>query len=316
MNIKKNILGFVIGGVVAGTVGVIGANILSSQLQYNPQNSISYGATNSIDSVDKAIDDLYTKVGSLPNKRYLDGEIVYYNPVTDSVCSDYHADNSLTNYKADAASKTTDNQTGCLRWFAYKDTNASSTVKLLLDHNTTAIVQWYSSDTYKTYDQSLVKPYVDKLGYTVANGGSGWAVTPSLIDATDIADIIGYNTIRKGTMWNSANSNNTFYFETGTTSGGISANQSSSPYKKSRWWWLYDNTYNCQSYGCEVQDQNSYTDASSGASSYAYGYWTKTNIGSGSTVWIVHCYGSLNYNFASNSYRGVRPVITVEKSKL
>ena len=176
------------------------------------------------------------------HKRYLDGEIVYYNPITDSGCSNYTSSNSATGFTGSSSNASA----ACMRWFAYKDTSSSSTVKLLLDHNTTDTQVWNSSNSNVALASSSVYPKLTALKNT-----NGCASVPDLIDDNDIADIIGYSTIRKGTTWDSTSTSNYFYFETATTSKGISYNQSS---KKSRWWWLYDRTgpssYPCTSYGC------------------------------------------------------------------
>ena len=137
----------------------------------------------------------------------------------------------------------------------------------------------------------------------------GWVDIPDLIDANDTVDITGYKTIRKTNTWDSTNSNNYFYFETRQKSYKSFYNQTNytSPY-----WWLYDrigpSSYPCTSYECQT--------ASGGSN---YGYWTKTTVGtagSGSYVWFMSFLGNLDiYNADSTNY-GVRPVMTVDKSKL
>ncbi len=68
---------------------------------------------------------------------YSNGTVVYFNPTTNSKCNDYSSSNSYT-----------ENTVGCLKWYAYLETN--DTVNLLLDHNVV------SSDlTYWQVDLSL-----------------------------------------------------------------------------------------------------------------------------------------------------------------
>ena len=62
-----------------------------------------------------------------------------------------------------------------MRWFAYLD-DGGDMVKLLLDHNTTGTVQWYTSNTYVTYENSRAKQEIDNL---VSSSGSNWKVSSS-----------------------------------------------------------------------------------------------------------------------------------------
>ena len=88
-----------------------------------------------------------------------------------------------------------------------------------------------------------------------------------------------------------------------------SFNQTNHPTTKgaSAYAWLYDNLTNCENSGCS---QNTNTDS-------AYGYWTSTaRDGDSSITWAVHADGTLGHTYVSNTYRGVRPVITISKDKL
>ena len=78
--------------------------------------------------------------------------------------------------------------------------------------------------------------------------------------------------------------------------------------KRNNYLWLWDYTRECPN--C----------SNSLSSSYAYGYWTssKTVENSSSNAWNVHYIGCLNSSYAltDDTHIGVRPVITVAKSKL
>ena len=292
---RIGIVGLILGVIVCGSISyMVTANVASSSINYDKSKVVSLGGTK--DKVQDAIDELYKRYYEVSSgnsrKRFADGEIVYYNPVTDQVCTNYTSSNSATGYVSN----------GCMRWFAYGDDGRSTTVKLLLDHNTTATQRWYSTSTNGNValENSEVYPQL-----TALKTSSGWAQIPDLIDANDIVDIVGYKTINNTDTWDSSNASNYFYFETGQTSYKNFYNQSNyySPY-----WWLYDRLNGCSSYGCQTND----------STSNMYGYWTKTTVGtagSGSLVWIVDFYGYLSYDYANNSGRGVRPVVTVSKSK-
>ncbi len=72
----------------------------------------------------------------------------------------------------------------------------------------------------------------------------------------------------------------------------------------SKYWWLFDNT-NCTKYGCKTADRGT------------NGYWTSSpHAGYSNYAWKVDYYGSLDTNVVHNDGSfGVRPVITVSKSK-
>lgn len=63
---------------------------------------------------------------------YSNGTVVYFNPTTNSKCDDYYSSNS-----------TSGNTAGCLKWFAYLETN--DTVNLLLDHNISNYSDFYEN---------------------------------------------------------------------------------------------------------------------------------------------------------------------------
>lgn len=63
---------------------------------------------------------------------YYDGDEVYFNPETGSLCADYTTTQSNDGVK-----------NGCMKWYAYNDTG--TTLNLFLDHNTTNDVAWQSS---------------------------------------------------------------------------------------------------------------------------------------------------------------------------
>ena len=73
----------------------------------------------------------------------------------------------------------------------------------------------------------------------------------------------------------------------------------------SKYWWLFDNTSGCTSYGCKTADSGT------------NGYWTSSpSAGISYYAWYVHYFGRLDGNYVYGGYDyGVRPVITVSKSK-
>ena len=278
--IKDIIIGIVVGITISSIIGVVAANINANSVSFD-NNHTGFTST----TLDGAVDELITLVDNTvandkSKKVYTNGEVVYYNPVTNRGCTESEWNNNSS----------TGTKTGCMRWFAYLDEAGQDKVKLLLDHNTTATKAWYSSSTYKLLPQSDV--YSDLVALVKT---SNWKVQPTLIDANDVAKITGKT--NNNSIWSSSSTSNYFYFDTNSTSAP-------STYSGT-YWWLYDRTYSCTSYGCHTADSSN------------YGYWTSTNVGtSGSSVWVVYYSAYLNGSGATFTNFGVRPVVNVYKSNL
>ena len=208
------------------------------------------------------------------NNKYANGTAIYFNPNSNSVCS-----------KAEATSNTSKSN-GCMKWYTFND-DGSSTVNLLLDHNTTATVAWASTGTNANGPIEVKK----QLENDIASWNGAVKSTARLIEASEIAKITGYPN------WN----NNRYYFHTNSNTqykGAAGTN---------KYAWLFDNTYNCTTYGCNVAD------SSAGA------YWTNTaDSGSFNTAFTVYYIGILSHDnsVANASGPGVRPVIEVSRDKL
>ena len=206
------------------------------------------------------------------SNSYANGTVVYYNPETNTKCN------------SSEAVSTTGTKTGCMKWYTFND-EGNDTVNLLLDHNTTAFVEWASSGT-NTNGPVEVKTQLE-------NDTSSWnkSINARLIEAGEIAKITGYPN------WN----NNWYYFHdnTQTTYEGAAGTN--------KYAWLFDNTWSCTTNGCNVADSST------------YGYWTATaHSRISSAAWNVHCHGILNrLEFIElSNYYGVRPVVTVLKSNI
>jgi type IV pilus assembly protein PilA len=214
---------------------------------------------------------------------YTNGTIIYFNPETNSVCS-----------KSEAVSKN-NVKTGCMKWYIYNDSGSSSTVTMILDHNTTAYA-------YINKSQDLMTQLTTALESDTSTWDS--RLIPRLITADEIAKITGNTSFDSSTAtWKEK-----FYLETNTST-------EPDPYS-GKYYWLYDYTYKCSSYGCKKEDNTSYkvTFTNGSSYSYVYGYWTSTLLaGETSKAWYVHMGGDLNY---TSSPAGIRPVITVSKALL
>ena len=258
--------------------------------------------------------------GGTTSLVYNDGDIVYYDVLNGTTCTNYHEDNSKTNYNGTTDKKTTDNQNSCLKFYAFNYDEGDTTVNLLLDHNTTALVYWTESgnssnengpinviNQLKTDTSSWVGT-ITPANYTVSQtSGGNYTIDYSdykarLITANEVAEITGNTSFNEST----STSRNWFYFDTNTTSA--SSTCKSGDTSGCSYGWLYDRTSRgCTEFGCL-----------NNSDAIVNGYWTSTSIfGSSSHAWFVYNGGLLNTEdpvYLDNN--GVRPVITIYKSNL
>ena len=202
---------------------------------------------------------------------------------------------------------TTGKKEGCMKWYAYKDDGTNYT--MILDHNTTAIVAWNSSGNNADG--------MNEVKTALESDTTGWKQTARLITANEVAHIVGADkddTIK----WNSSKTYGTddietkaawFYLDgTGTTYSSTDGwqKQVATTQGASKYAWVFDYTNGCTSYGCNTADSSN------------YGYWTSNPVvGYSYRAWCVYRSGGLNdYYVGSGGGLGIRPVITIEKSKI
>ena len=221
-------------------------------------------------------------------KKYENGEVVYFDISNGKICDNYHSDNSKSGYNG---TNPTGNQTSCLKFYAFNDSAESSTLNLLLDHNTSSASRDYLTNL-KT-DTSLWNGTIGPKNYTNLRHTINYSgYKARLITANEIAKIT------RNTSWDEATA--TYYYfdsltnipnETCTT-----GNTSGCQYE-----WLYEDS----------------------------GYWTSTPTPYkeewAAGMWIV------SKNYSNNSggvfvqvfyeegtgggsrYSGIRPVIIIAK---
>ena len=174
-----------------------------------------------------------------------------------------------------------------MKWYAFNDDDKSSTVNVILDHNTTVEVAWNSNG-----NNSEMKEVADTLETDTSNWKSD--LNPRLIEANEIAKITGHPTFdagKTGQDW--------FYFDSNNQTQKANASN------KSKYAWLFDYTYVCTSYGCNKSDSST------------NGYWTSTRkIDNSYYAWLVYRSGGLYSNGVTGTYGGIRPVITISKSNI
>ena len=148
-------------------------------------------------------------------KTYTNGEVVYYNPVTNTKCN------------SSEAVSTTGTKEGCMRWYAFLD-DVDSSIKLLLDHN---IDVNCSSSTRLTTLQS-----------SISSWDSSVKNTARLIEASEIVKMTGFSN------WtDNAEDFSGYYLHNNSTSTVYKGSAGTNKYS-----WLFDNTDSCTTYGCNV----------------------------------------------------------------
>ena len=237
---------------------------------------------------------------------YKNGSVVYFNPETGKLC------------ESDEAVSSNDIKSGCMVWHIFNDDEKSSSVNMILNHNTTGAMYWNSTSDYINgpldafnqlkEDTKLwlgVPERSDKYEYSNDSGVS-YVINYSglrarFITANEVANIVGFSS------WNekSATIDDWYYFDSKDGSNyktGIGTSEYS---------WLFDNIWSCTNYGCNMNEsQKRY-----------YGYWTASVVnGKNNNVWRVTTKGRIFDDDANPTVvtgrGGIRPVITINKDIL
>ena len=240
---------------------------------------------------------------------YYNGKIVYFDVATGKACDNYTKENSNTGYNGIGG---TGKQNGCLKFYVFNDFG-SDKVNLILDHNTTARVTWYSIGSNELGPEKVLEqlktdtdswmgteiPTNYELDQSGEFSGTKYTIDYSnykarIITAKEIAKITENSTWDENTVISSP----FYYFDTKTQE------KSTTGYN---YGWLYDRTdIACKDYGC-LNNSNVET----------AGYWTASAVANnGRSAWYVSKDGSISEGFVDKSFGGVRPVIEVLKSKL
>ena len=276
----------------------------SYEVAYNPTTN-KYEATKKENT---------TPATPQPTKTYKNGEVVYFNVTTGEKCSDYTETQSNTGTKS-----------GCMKFYVFND-DGKDTVNLILDHNTTVfLVGWNSSGSNASGPKEVLDHLKSDTGswvgtitpenYTMDQStqasNAKYTIDYSsykarLITAQEVAQITG------NTTWDEKTATNSFYFDSKTDTASTTCTDGNTT--GCQYGWLYDRTHtSCTTYGClNNSDQET------------YGYWTASSRADYSNLhaWSVYYNASVNSDFVgyrgvlTSNLRGVRPVITILKSKL
>ncbi len=199
---------------------------------------------------------------------------------------------------------------GCMKWYIYDD--EGDKYKMILDHNTTPTVFYNSVGTNEE-----MKEVQEALDTDTSNWDSRIKSSARLITANEIAEITG------NIDWNSetAIDTNWFYFESNSHYNKCDKNSNGNPVcspGESSYAWLFDYSYSCLEWGCNIEDSNIYVYNSSSDVAKIWGYWTSSGfISNPKQIWYVTQNGVITVNWINrpNAY-GLRPVIEIDKSLL
>lgn len=291
---KKLVIGIIIGLLLTSTIGYAAYKYQATEVGYTPENE-----NFDVDNVSDAIKELYDKITSGPTMvpaRIGDTHkgIVYLDPTDLNKGCDEKSVTSATGTKI-----------GCMKWYVYKEDN--NNYYLLLDHNTTARISLSSAA-----DQS---GKLSLLQSRLTSDTTGWiaSLQPGFIPAQDVADIVAVG--KSGTVANNfdvstARYVNWFYFNSGNNDNDNNGKNGEG------YGWLFNNLVGCTTYGCDVLDNNNYTQGDiADTNGNVKGYYTSGRIASSCGVpWRIGSSGYMNcYGGSENDY-GIRPVITISKS--
>ncbi len=205
----------------------------------------------------------------------------------------------------------TEIKTGCMKWYVF-DIDGG-TYKLILDHNTTARAIYNMNDQNASPNgQYSIKWELDNL-----ISESNWAVTPRLISAEEIGEVID---AEEGVEYITSNTGYGLYLEGKNTYATSDENILPESYS-GEYAWLLGYLNNSANYGGTPSDSNAYTyysnTSGNTASGILEGYWTSSKVTSTdySEIYMSNK-GRLAPRTASNSSYGLRPVIEINSSIL
>lgn len=246
--------------------------------------------------------------GCMYGMGYKNGDVVYFNVSTGKSCTDYSEAQSATGINS-----------GCMKFYVFNDFGGN-TLNLLLDHNTTSQIDWYSGlDEPETLFYQLK---IDTANWIGTQTPKNYEYYPDeyyevpryiiyyneykarLITTFEITQILGDKSWTPG-------GTNYLYFANSSIFSSESCTYGNTSGCKYRW--LYDRTGSyCTDTGCLNNEINGLE--------YIGGYWTADDAQSiKDSAWCVKSEGVIgsekkNY-FSSGSLSniGIRPVIEVSR---
>lgn len=246
---------------------------------------------------------------------------IYFNPTTNKIC-----DESEYNSNSDKLGNS-----GCLKWYSIENSNKTQkTLDVILDHNfkDSNLTSWSPSNILKIID-SNTSTWSDSLKrkdtYSANNYSFDYTnYKARIITADEVASIVGANSDDEikwastktlkytGNSINIESESGRIFLDCQVNDNCIKTTYSTTNGWQKQWVtskglskysWLFNYTYTCESCGCDVN---------ASSNTVGLGYWTSTIASNNTYAWGVGRMGDLFYGHVSGSYGyGIRPVITI-----
>ena len=254
--------------------------------------------------------------------------IVYLDPTDlSATCNATLASQNLN----DAETPTpTGVNSGCMKFYIYNDEGFN--YKMILDHNIVPRATWIRKSQFTAAGGTDAEWSTNKSKYGPLNifavldeSAGDWVGNPRALTGNELAHIIGTD---EALGWDSSKifkNNPSDLTDTDTQIGGYYLDGSGDTYSdwnvqisnstnKSPYAWLYDYLDNCIQYGCNYEDNNSYS-YSTLANSTVIGYWLYDyTVGQPLYAMLVHQSGRLMATSLGNTALSIRPVIELPKA--
>lgn len=228
---------------------------------------------------------------------------VFYNPVTNSTC--------------------TEGASGCMKWYAYSESNGK--VNMLLDHNLdygywASIYDESTDSNYATnqvgptdifdkidegtssWSSRLIRHDIYSVSWNYDNTNYSYTIDYNgkkarLISAEEVAELVGVSGwTNNGSMFYLGSGNSTEYYD----------QTAEEKLKQETYSWLFDNMYYCDYHGCdEGHGIIGLTDQA---------YWTSTpKTDTSDSLWCMCFKGCIDESLSYDQTVGIRPVVSVSK---
>ena len=237
------------------------------------------------------------------------GDPVYFNPVENRLCdknTEYVPGNSATGFKD-----------GCMKWYVYK--MDGDNVGLILDHNTTATVAWYSDGDDTTYNETNEQGPITLMNQLKADTeDQGWKVEADVISIDNVLNLMPFYQELDET--GKTNWMDTFGTLISSALEDTNTNVVESDYSTTLEYYKAQVAYLKENYSEIMLPEYMYSDlmdnnCSDDGSCTTYGYWTSSAVaGNPSDAWRVGLDGfPYSHDVSFDGFVGLRPVITLSK---
>ena len=206
------------------------------------------------------------------------GQEVYFNPTTGYACS-----------KNEVVSSKTGTNSGCMKWYAFLDSESSDKLNLILDHNTVATFDWTGSQTVEDVTKALT------------DAAPNWKQVVNGVETSVVLRTLSGDELYQIAPSKEPDANYVLHNGENNYSDVSAENIYKGPAGTNKYAWLFDNFSGCEEYGCNSSEDNGE------AGGYMTDYLEQAGyiiVGDGTAFMTI---------YAGTSCYGLRPVIEVSK---